>query len=125
MLLHQNERQSLFAEVDSAFRRDVLKGLGIKPRAIPARWLYDRRGSELFEAITALPEYYPTRTERSILSYAVSEIAALIGDKSGPAIIARTYGDVRPDHLLKQAKRVRLLVRGNQVASAPKVGLGI
>jgi integrase len=54
-----------------------------------------------------------------------TEIAALIGDKSGPAIIARTYGDVRPDHLLKQAKRVRLLVRGNQVASAPKVGLGV
>ena len=81
MLLHQNERQSLFAEVNSAFRGDVLKGLGIKPRAIPARWLYDRRGSELFEAITALPEYYPTRTERSILSCAVSEIAALIGPK--------------------------------------------
>ena len=40
-----------------------------------------------------------------------TEIAALIGDKSGPAIIARTYGDVRPDHLLKQAKRVRLLIR--------------
>jgi integrase len=54
-----------------------------------------------------------------------TEIAALIGDKSGPAIIARTYGDVRPDHLLKQAKRVRLLVRGNQEPSAPKVGLGI
>jgi L-histidine N-alpha-methyltransferase len=81
MLLRQNERQSLFAEVDSAFRGDVLKGLGTKPRAIPARWLYDRRGSELFEAITALPEYYPTRTERSILSCAVSEIAALIGPK--------------------------------------------
>ena len=81
MLVHQKERESLFAEVHSAFRWDVLKGLGTKPRAIPARWLYDRRGSELFEAITALPEYYPTRTERSILSYAVSEIASLIGPK--------------------------------------------
>lgn len=39
-----------------------------------------------------------------------TEIAALIGDKSGPAIIARTYGDVRPEHLLKQAQRVRFLV---------------
>jgi L-histidine Nalpha-methyltransferase len=81
MLLHQNEQQSLFAGVNSAFRRDVLKGLSIKPRTIPARWLYDRRGSELFETITALPEYYPTRTERSILSCAASEIAALIGPK--------------------------------------------
>jgi L-histidine N-alpha-methyltransferase len=81
MLPHQTERPSLFAEVNSAFRGDVLKGLSIKPRAIPARWLYDRRGSDLFEAITTLPEYYPTRTERSILSCAVSEIAALIGPK--------------------------------------------
>jgi L-histidine Nalpha-methyltransferase len=79
MLLRQNERLSLAAEVDPIFRRDVLKGLDAEPRAIPARWLYDRRGSELFEAITALPEYYPTRTERSILSHAVREIAALIG----------------------------------------------
>jgi L-histidine N-alpha-methyltransferase len=79
MLLYQKKGQSPLADADSAFRADVLKGLGIKPRAIPARWLYDRRGSELFEAITALPEYYPTRTERSILSCAVSEIAALIG----------------------------------------------
>src|SRR5580692_1867164 len=81
MLPSQNKRQPLFAEIDPTFRRDVLKGLCIKPRTIPARWLYDRRGSELFEAITALPEYYPTRTECSILSSAVSEIAALIGPK--------------------------------------------
>lgn len=38
-----------------------------------------------------------------------ADIAALIGDKSGPAIIARTYGDVRDDHLMAQAKRVRLM----------------
>jgi len=37
-----------------------------------------------------------------------AEIAMLIGDKTGPAIIAQTYGDVRPDHLLKQAQRIRL-----------------
>jgi L-histidine Nalpha-methyltransferase len=81
MLLHQNERHLLYAEVNSAFRGDVLNGLSSKPRTIPARWLYDRRGSELFEAITTLPEYYPTRTEQSILSCAVSEIAALAGPK--------------------------------------------
>jgi L-histidine Nalpha-methyltransferase len=79
MLLHQNERHSPSTEIDTAFRADVLKGLGAKPRTIPARWLYDRRGSELFEAITELPEYYPTRTERSILWRAVGEIAALVG----------------------------------------------
>jgi L-histidine N-alpha-methyltransferase len=80
-LLCDNDRNSGFAEVNPAFRHDVLTGLSIKPRTIPARWLYDRRGSELFEAITALPEYYPTRTECSILSNAATEIAALTGQK--------------------------------------------
>src|SRR5579862_8589376 len=51
-----------------AFRADVLSGLSARPRAIPARWFYDRRGSELFEEITRLPEYYLTRVERSILA---------------------------------------------------------
>ena len=52
---------------DPHFRADVLTGLAARPRAIPARWFYDRRGSELFEAITQLPEYYPTRTETALL----------------------------------------------------------
>ncbi|MBB5711392.1 L-histidine N(alpha)-methyltransferase [Sphingomonas xinjiangensis] len=52
---------------DPHFRADVLTGLAARPRAIPARWFYDRRGSELFEAITRLPEYYPTRTETALL----------------------------------------------------------
>ncbi len=68
-----------FIEIDQAFRRDVLSGLAARPRTIPARWFYDRTGSELFEAITALPEYYLTRTERSLLSNAAGEIAALTG----------------------------------------------
>lgn len=52
---------------DAAFRADVIDGLMRRPRAIPARWFYDHRGSELFEDITALPEYYPTRTETALL----------------------------------------------------------
>ena len=50
--------------------------------------------------------------------------AALIGGKSGPAIIARTYGDVRPDHLLKQAKRIRLLDREKKQSHAPGITIG-
>ena len=65
--------------VDPAFRADVLAGLSRRPRAIPARWFYDRRGSELFEAITALPEYYPTRTETGILRRIGAELADLTG----------------------------------------------
>jgi dimethylhistidine N-methyltransferase len=66
-------------EADPAFRRDVLNGLSSQARAIPARWFYDRTGSELFEAITALPEYYVTRIEQALLSRAANEIAALVG----------------------------------------------
>ena len=79
MMLCQNDRNLRHAEVDPAFRRDVMNGLAARPRAIPARWFYDRTGSELFEAITTLPEYYVTRTERSLLSSAASEIAAFAG----------------------------------------------
>ncbi|TCP71002.1 L-histidine N(alpha)-methyltransferase [Sphingomonas sp. PP-CE-1G-424] len=70
---------------DPQFRADVLDGLARRPRAIPARWFYDRRGSELFEKITDLPEYYPTRTERSILETACPEVATLAGE--GRAVV--------------------------------------
>jgi len=64
---------------DPQFRADVLAGLDRWPRAIPARWFYDHRGSELFEAITELPEYYPTRTETAILERACPEVRSLVG----------------------------------------------
>jgi dimethylhistidine N-methyltransferase len=79
MLLSEADRSLQAAEFDQSFWYDVMRGLSLRPRSIPARWLYDRRGSELFEAITTLPEYYPTRTERSILSKAADEIASLTG----------------------------------------------
>ncbi len=63
--------------VDPAFRRDVLAGLAEPIPAIPARWLYDLRGSQLFDAITRLPSYYPTRTETALLEARMDEIAAL------------------------------------------------
>lgn len=64
---------------DPAFRADVLAGLERRPRAIPARWFYDRKGSELFEAITDLPEYYPTRTETAILKTMCPDLVAHVG----------------------------------------------
>ncbi len=64
---------------DPAFRADVLRGFSQLPRAIPARWFYDRRGSELFEAITDLPEYYPTRTESALLAECCPEVAQAVG----------------------------------------------
>ena len=50
-----------------AFRADVLAGLSQRQKTLPSRWLYDQRGSELFEEITHLDEYYLTRTETAIL----------------------------------------------------------
>ena len=64
---------------DPQFRADVLAGLERRPRAIPARWFYDRRGSELFEDITTLREYYPTRTETAILERICPEVADIAG----------------------------------------------
>jgi L-histidine Nalpha-methyltransferase len=60
-----------------AFRADVLAGLAAPIPAIPARWLYDRRGSELFDAITRLPSYYPTQTETALLHAIMPEVAAM------------------------------------------------
>lgn len=59
--------------------RDVLTGLSEKPRSLPTRYLYDARGSELFERITELPEYYLTRTEMSIFDAHLSDMAEAIG----------------------------------------------
>ncbi|WP_421992143.1 L-histidine N(alpha)-methyltransferase [Qipengyuania sp.] len=65
--------------VDRAFRADVLKGLRQRPKAIPARWFYDEEGSRLFEQITQVEEYYPTRAEREILEARGAQFAELIG----------------------------------------------
>lgn len=79
MFSYKYEQSQRPDAAEPAFRQDVLDGLSCRPRTIPARWLYDRAGSELFEAITALPEYYVTRTERALLSGAVHEIGELVG----------------------------------------------
>jgi L-histidine N-alpha-methyltransferase len=63
----------------AALRADALAGLTATPKELPPRWFYDERGSELFDRITRLPEYYPTRTERSILGARAGEIAAAAG----------------------------------------------
>lgn len=64
--------------VDTAFREDVLRGLAQEQKAIPARWLYDDAGSQLFEDITQLPEYYPTRAETEILKVQSASFADMI-----------------------------------------------
>lgn len=68
-----------FLESTTSFRADVVAGLGLPQKAIPPKYFYDARGSDLFEAICELPEYYPTRTELAIMRESVHEMAAFIG----------------------------------------------
>ncbi len=67
------------AELTAALRRDVAEGLTSTPKELPPKWFYDDRGCELFEPITGLPEYYPTRREREILERHAADIASVTG----------------------------------------------
>lgn len=87
------------SDADPAFRADVLNGLADRPRAIPARWFYDRAGSELFEEITRLPDYYPTRVETALLAEHSVEVAKLVGP--GRAVVEFGSGSsTKTPHLL-------------------------
>ena len=86
---------------DPQFRADVLAGLQGPRRAIPARWFYDERGSELFDAITRLPEYYPTRTETDLLSQCSEDLALHI--EPGAAVIEFGAGSATKTPLLLEA----------------------
>ena len=87
--------------VDTAFRADVLEGLSQSQKAIPARWLYDDAGSQLFEDITQLPEYYPTRAETEILKCHAADFAAGIG--KGRAVVEFGSGSSVKTPLLLEA----------------------
>jgi len=67
------------ADLAAALAHDVRTGLLSTPKELPPKWFYDDRGSALFDEITRLPEYYPTRAERAILEARASEIATLTG----------------------------------------------
>jgi len=86
------------------FRRAVIAGLSRSPRAIPAKFLYDARGSALFDEICELPEYYLTRTETEILKRHAADIAsragpgcALIEFGSGSSVKSRLLLDALDD----------------------------
>ena len=76
------EKVDFRAAQREAFRADALAGLSAPRKTLPSRWLYDDRGSELFEEITRLPEYYPTRTETGILRENAAEMARFCGRRA-------------------------------------------
>ncbi|SNT32017.1 L-histidine Nalpha-methyltransferase [Actinomadura meyerae] len=80
-----NDRMDRFLTADDlakTLRRDVREGLTATPKTLPPKWFYDERGSALFEEITKLEEYYPTRREREILTARAPEIAVATGART-------------------------------------------
>jgi L-histidine N-alpha-methyltransferase len=94
---------------DAALRHDVQLGLTADPKQLPPKWFYDARGSELFEEITRLPEYYPTRAERSILAARAADIAAATGART---LIELGSGSSGKTRLLLDALRSYGTLRG-------------
>jgi L-histidine N-alpha-methyltransferase len=85
-----------------ALRADVTRGLSASPKELPPKWFYDERGSLLFEEITRLPEYYPTRAEREILHARAAEIAGRTGAVS---LVELGSGSAEKTRLLLTALR--------------------
>ncbi len=88
------------AELQAALRADVAAGLTSAPKELPPKWFYDGRGSDLFDQITRLPEYYPTRCERSILAERAEEVARLSG---ADTLVELGSGTSEKTHLLLDA----------------------
>ncbi|MGH8296468.1 MAG: L-histidine N(alpha)-methyltransferase, partial [Steroidobacteraceae bacterium] len=134
---HDPRRAPLAPRPDAAdwlLVEDVLAGLRSTPKRLSPAYLYDRRGSELFEAICELPEYYLTRTETGILARYAAEIAACIGERalllepgSGSSRKTRLLLDALPElgayvpvdisrsHLLASARAVQAAYPGLEV----------
>jgi dimethylhistidine N-methyltransferase len=89
------------AEVTSAFKADVLEGLARPQKAVPPKYFYDAEGSRLFEAITELAEYYPTRTEVALLRGIAPQIAQIISP--GAALVEFGSGASTKTRLLLDA----------------------
>ena len=119
-VIHQKQRRN-FSPDRLAFERDVLRGLSRRPRRLPCKYLYDERGSRLFDDICELPEYYPTRTEVSILEANIDAIARAIGTR----VMLIEYGSgsgtktrLLLDHLRDPAAYVPIDISGEQLLQA-------
>src|SRR5690349_21080634 len=93
----------------ASLRADALAGLTATPKSLPPKWFYDAQGSALFEKITELPEYYPTRAERAILRAVAPEIASLTG---ATALVELGSGSSDKTRLLLSALRDAGTLRG-------------
>ncbi|MCF8226122.1 MAG: L-histidine N(alpha)-methyltransferase [Bacteroidales bacterium] len=103
-------RNFLQAENESKVLTEIVGGLFAEQKSISSRFFYDKTGSRLFEEITTLPEYYPTRTEKSILSRVASDIAA---NHESPDIVELGSGDCSKICILMDAFHERKLEKIN------------
>jgi L-histidine N-alpha-methyltransferase len=94
------DRHLTSEDLAAALRDDVRRGLSSTPKTLPPKYFYDARGSELFEEITRLPEYYPTRAERRILVDRAAEIADL---SKARTLVELGSGSSEKTHLLLRA----------------------
>jgi dimethylhistidine N-methyltransferase len=101
MIALARSRHPLPQSADDLFAADVVGGLQATPKRLPPKYFYDATGSELFERITDLPEYYPTRCEIRILQENAADIAKLIPD--GAALIEFGSGSNKKARILLQA----------------------
>lgn len=114
-----------FSPDDDVMLAEVLRGLALPAKNIPSLYFYDQRGSELFDAITTLPEYYPTRTEIAILEAHGAEMAAALGP--GVRLIELGSGSAQKtelllDHLESPAAYVPVEIsREHLLASAARI----
>jgi L-histidine N-alpha-methyltransferase len=93
----------------ASLRSDALAGLTAAPKSLPPKWFYDAQGSALFEKITELPEYYPTRAERAILRAVAPQVAALTG---ATVLVELGSGSSEKTRLLLSALRDAGTLRG-------------
>jgi len=110
-----------FQQADESFRDALLAGLAQPAKAIPCRFLYDQRGSELFDRICELPEYYPTRTETRILRDHAGDIARIVGP--GASLIelgsgSSTKTPILLDALDRLAEYIPIDVSGDHLRNA-------
>ena len=113
----------LATTADATFRADVLTGLARAQKQLPAKYFYDEQGSHLFDRITDLEEYYPTRTERAILKRHASAMA----ERCGPDVLliepgAGSLVKVRHllDHLVRPAGFIPVDVSGEHLHRAAR-----
>ena len=126
MNVHARALRHEAVSTDPAFARDVLAGLTARPKKLSPKYFYDETGSKLFEQITELPEYYPTRTELAILRDNAGEIARVFPERSAlvefgsgstrkarillaaaPQVAAYVPVDISPEMLAEEAEQLR------------------